>query len=438
MAGEALSVPGLRLGARSESWLADAGYLALLLLVFVSLSPFAIREPVALAAGESGFAGSGDIVRQIAYLGVFALVAFSAVRQSGPVVLRSVSPLLFVLLAWCLLSASWAAEPDVSFRRAVLASVIVVSAMMSVSVVGPGRALVLLRTVLAGVLIVNWLSIALVPQAIHLAGEADPGLIGDWRGLYFHKNIAGSITAITAILFFFSMLRSRHIVDFILFIAAVLFTVMTRSKSSIGLLPVALVFGLIYRVAWRRGIDRVIVGVAAGLAAIVICAVAATHWNTISHILEDPTQFTGRAAIWQGELAFISDHPLLGSGYGTFADTGALSPLHNYVGDAWVQNVSHGHNAYLQLLVTIGGIGFALSMLVLVIVPLWTFLREDSSQIEFKALLFAIFVFVVLHNALESDFLEGDSAVWLAFLLMLAMLQNLRKAPQPAGAEVAA
>jgi exopolysaccharide production protein ExoQ len=435
MAGEAVSAAGVRLDVRSESWLADAGYLALLLLVFVSLSPFAIRDPVALAAGESGFASSGDFVRQIAYLGAFALIAYSALRQNGSVALRSVSPLLFALLLWCLMSASWAAEPGVSFRRAVLASVIVVSAMMSVSTVGPGRALVLLRTVLAGVLIVNWLSIAFVPQAIHLAGETDPGLVGDWRGLYFHKNIAGSITAITAILFFFSMLRSRHIIDGILFIAAVVFTFMTHSKSSIGLLPVALAFGLIYRVAWRRGIDRVIVGVVAALAAIVICAVAATHWNAISHILEDPTQFTGRAAIWKGEIAFIRDHLLLGSGYGTFADTGALSPLHNYVGDAWVQNVSHGHNAYLQLFVTIGGIGFALSILVLVIAPLWAFLRADDSQIEFRALLFAIFIFMILHDALESDFLEGDSPAWLAFLLMLAMLQSLGRSPRSRSAE---
>ena len=427
MAGEALLAPLPGLGVRSESWLADAGYLALLLLIFVSLSPFAIRDPVALAAGESGFSSAGDVVRQIAFLAVFAVIAYSALRQNGPAALGSVSIPLLVLLAWCLLSASWAVEPDVSFRRAVLASVIVVSAMMSVSTVGPERALVLLRVVLAGVLIVNWVSIPLIPQAVHLAGETDPGLVGDWRGLYFHKNIAGSVSAVTAIVFFFSMLRTRRIADVALFMAAVVFTVMTRSKSSIGLLPIALVFGLIYSFAWRRGIDRFIVGVAAGLIAIVVVAAAATHWSAISHLLEDPTQFTGRAAIWQGEIAFIGDHPLLGSGYGTFADTGALSPLHNYVGDAWVQNVSHGHNAYLQLFVTIGGIGFALSVLVLVLAPLRTFLHEDGSQVEFKTLLFAIFVFVVLHNALESDFLEGDSAVWLAFLLMLAMLKSLRK-----------
>jgi exopolysaccharide production protein ExoQ len=434
MAAEAQSVSEMRFAARSESWLADAGYLAFLLLIFVGLAPFAVRDPVMLAAGESGFAGAGDAMRQIAFLGVFALIAVSAFREAGPVAMRSVPPMLLALLTWCLLSALWATEPDVSFRRAVLAAVIVVSAMMSVSTIGPERALTLLRYVLAGVLIINWFSIALVPQAIHLPGETDPGLVGDWRGLYFHKNIAGSVTAITAIVFFFAMLRSRRLVDFALFLGAVVFTAMTHSKSSLGLLPVGLALGLVYRFAWRRGIDRAIVGLAVVLVLIVAAVAAAMDWNAIAHVLEDPTQFTGRAAIWQGEIAFIGDHPLLGSGYGTFADTGALSPLHNYVGDAWVQNVSHGHNAYLQLLVTIGGIGFALSVLVLIAGPLTSFLREDGTKIEFMALLFAIFTFMVLHNGLESDFLEGDSPAWVAFLLMLAMLRGLRNAPNRAEA----
>jgi O-antigen ligase len=424
MAAETLTAPRLTFGARYGDWPAEAGYLAFLLLIFVSLSPFAIRDPVTLAAGESGFAGSGDVLRQFSFLAVFAWIGISTFRQQGAVALPGVPTMFAVLLAWCLLSALWAAEPDVSFRRAVLAAVIVVSATMSVSAVGPERALVLFRYVLAGVLIVNWISIPLVPQAVHLPGEADPGLVGDWRGIFFHKNIAGSVTAITAILYFFSTFQSRRAVDFMLFAAATIFVVMTHSKSSLGLLPVALVLGLIYRLAWRRGIDRFMVGAVVGLIAVAGLAAAIADWAVIAHVFDDPAQFTGRAAIWQGEIAFIVDHPLLGSGFGTFADTGALSPLHNYVGDAWVRHVSHGHNAYLQLFVTIGGIGFLLSVAALVIAPLMKFLRENGSAIGIKTPLFAVFAFMIFHNMLESDFLEGDSPAWVAFVLILAMLNG--------------
>jgi O-antigen ligase len=145
----------------------------------------------------------------------------------------------------------------------------------------------------------------------------------------------------------------------------------------------------------------------------------------VERLLTDPAEFTGRVAIWQAELAFIRDHPLLGAGFGSFADTGALSALYNYVSDKWVQGEAHGHNAYLQLCVTIGGVGFVLAMLALVVQPALAFRRiEERAEIAVYAPLFAIFAFVVVHNSLESDFLEGDSPIWVAFLLMLGCLHS--------------
>jgi exopolysaccharide production protein ExoQ len=90
-----------------------------------------------------------------------------------------------------------------------------------------------------------------------------------------------------------------------------------------------------------------------------------------------------------------------------------------------VDAVSHGHNGYLQVLVTIGGTGFALTMLAAVIAPLvrfWTLDRPDGDG--FKPMLMALFVFAILHNFMESDFLEGDAAPWAALLLTIAALNS--------------
>ncbi len=146
-------------------------------------------------------------------------------------------------------------------------------------------------------------------------------------------------------------------------------------------------------------------------------------------MLEDPTEFTGRAAIWQAELAFARDHLFLGSGFGTFADTGSLSPLHNYVAGSWVEAVAHGHSGYLQILVTIGGVGLLLTVVALIVLPAVKFWQMDGSDLDLKAMLFALFVFFVAHNFMESDFLEGDAPAWVAYLVMLAFLYRLpRKA----------
>ena len=418
-------------GARPRTliapWITETAFIGFLLLIFVSLEPFALRDPAVLALGESGFSGAGDVWRQVLYLAVFAVIAASTLDRRGLSAIEAVPVLLVVLLGWCVLSAAWAAEPGITVRRVGLEFVIVLSAMLGVSTLGVERSLRLLYWVLAGVLVVNWVSIFVLPQAIHLSNEIDPSLIGDWRGLYFHKNIAGSVSAISALIFLYYAFARRSWIDGLLFVGAAGFMIGTRSKSSIGLLPVAIVFGAIYRAAWKRGLDKAIVSIAFLLALALVAIVLRVDAAGISRLLEDPTEFTGRTAIWHAEIAFIHDHLLLGSGFGSFADTGSLSPLHNYVSGSWIETVAHGHNAYLQLLVTIGGVGFALAMLCFVVFPGIAFWRTDASELALKSLFFSIFVFMLLHNFLESDFLEGDGPAWVAFLLMLAMMRPLRR-----------
>lgn len=407
--------------------LCEFSFVVFLLLIFVTLKPFAVRDLTLLPAGDSG-SGAANVWRQVSYLGAFALIVLSGWRSVGSRMFQAVPVTLALLLVWCLMTALWAQAPDVALRRAGLEVVIALSAMLGVQAVGAERAMTLLRCVLGIVLLVNFASIALVHQAVHLPDETDKQLIGNWRGLYYHKNIAGAVTAITAILFFFRALDSKRMAHWLLVAGAVIFTIMTRSKTSFGLLPVALSAGLLFRYTRRDSIERWIL-LALGASAVTVAALAvAVDLHAIERFLTDPTQLTGRIAIWQGEFAFIRDHPLLGAGFGSFADTGQLSPLYNYVADKWVQGEAHGHNAYLQLCVTIGGVGFALAMLAFVVQPLSAFRAMDERpELERYAPLFALFVFVVMHNFVESDFLEGDGPAWVAFLLTLGCLQPRRQ-----------
>jgi O-antigen ligase len=433
MANEGLAIDVNR--ARQASWIDEAVLLAFLLLAFVGLSPFAPPPPAVAAFGEVGTTGAGDLARQLCYLAVFAAIVIGAVRTFRTAAFSFVPILLVLLLAWCLLSAAWSGEPGVTLRRAGLAVVLVISAMLSVETVGAERSLVLWRWVLAAVLIVNIAAIHFIPQAVHLAGETDANLVGDWRGLYGHKNIAGSVGAMTAIVFLFTPRATpsvlRKSLDVAIAVAAVGFTVMTRSKSSLGLLVIALVVGIVYRIAWKKDLDRIIVVVVGVMLAIVIAAFVIADQSTVVRLFADPQEFTGRTEIWAAEIAYIRDHALFGAGFGTFSDTGGLSPLHNYVGNSWVGEASHGHNGYLQLLMTVGVIGFLLAFAGLVVAPALAFWKRGG-DIEMKALLFALFAFLLLHNVMETDFLEGDGVTWVGYLLMLAMLGNLsRREPAP-------
>jgi len=324
------------------------------------------------------------------------------------------------------LSALWSPEPDVTIRRVGLEVVVVLSVVLGINNLGVERCLRILRLVLALVLIVNWISIPILPQAVHLPNETDPSIVGDWRGLYFHKNITGAVCAVSAMLFLYYAIRDKSRADWLLLAATIGFLIMTRSKSSMGLLPLAVGAGAIYYWAWRRPLDRAIISIVALLFAALAATLILLNYDAIAHILADPQEFTGRTAIWQAEAGFIRDHPWLGSGFGSFADTGALSPLHDYVGASWVDAVSHGHNGYLQLTVTLGFVGLALGLIAVILTPAAAFWRIDDMDRLLKAFLFSLFVFFVFHNLTESDFLESDGASWVVFLMMMAALRDYR------------
>jgi exopolysaccharide production protein ExoQ len=420
MASDTLTHPS------SRRWIDDAVFLAFLLLAFVGVAPFSPPPPEGLAGTAVVQTGAGDMLRQVCYLAVFAAIVLGAFRQRGLKAFSSFPLVLLALLVWCVASALWSPEPAVTLRRSGLAVVLVVSAMLSVQNVGAERSLAVWRWVLLAVLIVNIVSVKFIPAAMHLPGEADPQLVGNWRGLYGHKNIAGSVGAMTALIFLFTPFKTLKgkLFDLAVVGLAVFFTAMTHSKSSLGLLAVAMAMGGVYRLAWRREIDRVIAVVVGGLVMTAATVFLIADQSAIVRLFDNPQEFTGRTEIWRAELAYIRDHPLFGAGFGSFSDTGKLSPLYHYIG-GWVTGVSHGHNGYLQLLVTIGGIGFALAFVSLIVLPAVEFWRRGDTAL--KALLFSLFVFLLLHNLMETDFLQGDGVTWVAYLLMIAMLGGARR-----------
>src|SRR3954447_4092125 len=103
--------------------LAELGYVLFLLLVFVSLHPFAIREMSLLPLGTSGN-GEGDALRQVCFLGTFALIAFSAFQARGSDIARAMPLTLALLLGWCLATSLWSPAPMIAMRRAALEVVI--------------------------------------------------------------------------------------------------------------------------------------------------------------------------------------------------------------------------------------------------------------------------------------------------------------------------
>lgn len=433
-AGAAPSAKPNRLArALAPAALAESGFVAFLLLVFVGVAPFTTQD--GRPAADLAASGAGDALRQISYLLTFAIIAGAGFKLRGTAALRAVPPVFAVLLLWCIASAAWSLDPGVTLRRAVLLCVVSASVLVSVETIGAARCFKLLFYVLAAVVAIDWISIALVPQAKHLPDDFETSVVGDWRGVHGHKNVAGAFYANAAMIFLFFGAVTRRRSAFVLALASLGFLVGTQSKSSLALLPIAIAAGVVFRAAGRNRLNRQIAAVAGALLATIVLAAASAWWATIATDLRNPELFTGRTAIWQAEWAYIRDHPLLGSGFGSFAYTGKTSPIYQYIDTAWAGAVANGHQGYLELLLTVGLPGFLLAGVCLALEPLARLARPSRLPSDVKALLFAMFVFFFAHNFMESDFLKTDGAEWVTFLLVLAMLRSSRLAATPDSAQ---
>jgi O-antigen ligase len=421
MANESFALPYTQSRLAGTGVLPAIAFTLFLALVFIGLEPFNPRLDVSAYGGVT----RGDALRQVSYVLVFGLILFASAQAYGLAMARAVPLTIGLLLAWCLASMLWAEQPSVVIRRAGLEVIVVLSVFLGVEAVGAQKAFAIWKWMLLAILVVNWLSIPVIPAAKHFATEMDTALIGNWRGLYGHKNITGAVCAITAIVFLFTRNGKGNWFGILVALAATGFLLNAHSKSSLGFLPLAAAAGLAYRYCWKDGLSRAIVTVLGATLLLALGLATIFYADALNKLLSDPTEFTGRSAIWAAELAFIADHPLLGSGFGTFANAGGPSPLAPYatsIDTDWVQTVSHGHNGYLQVFVTIGGVGFLLTMLGVVVSPAMRFWQLNRS--EMRPLLFALFAFTLLHNVMESDLLEGDGVSWTTMLLVIAMLRS--------------
>ena len=91
---------------------------------------------------------------------------------------------------------------------------------------------------------------------------------------------------------------------------------------------------------------------------------------------DDPT--TGRVHFWRGTLGIIKDHPLLGTGLGSFA----AAYTHYDTGNG-LYRLEQAHNDYLQVLSDAGVVGGALGLFFLAAL-FWTALRRMQSRDRFR------------------------------------------------------
>ncbi|BBC70944.1 conserved hypothetical protein [Altererythrobacter sp. B11] len=384
-----------------------------------------------LAGGTLALAGSaGSVVNQTAFLGALGLALVAAQPWKNPARLLVLPASLVVALGWTWLSVVWSISPADTIRRAALLTTVTFTAFLTVRQVGYERSISTLRVLLAVALVMSLVVCTLIPsvgvQYMSVLTEKNYG--GTWRGVFIDKNACGQFCLVTVLFFAFSRFRRRHLVlRGVVILLAVFLLYKTQSKTSLGILAIALSCGV---VALYNRSFRVFLVPLAGYA---IVGLALSYDRIIApfrNALHDPDAFTGRGAIWEALARYLHDHWLLGTGYGAFWGVGDRSPIYALSHEDWVRNILTGHNGYLDVWTSIGLPGLVLVVGSTLVIPL---LKCFARHIPPKdtALLSSMIVGVAGISLTESVLFNTDFTLNILLMVTVALIAERYRVRTP-------
>lgn len=304
---------------------------------------------------------AGSPHRQVAsavlgLLGACALVSKRCAAQLRPS--GMLAGLLTAYLAFLLLSVGWADEPELTLRR------MIAFALFVVAVVGVVR--LLPREDLVSFALFGSTAYVLVAIAAEAASGAFDPLDAEYRfsGVY-HPNTIGSFAAVLVMAA--ACTNPRRLRPSLLVAAAVggtIVVLLTRSRSALVGLLVAL--AIRWLVAARLSRTVFVLAVCAWIAAAAFLMVGEAGPGLRDAFLSvrsdsNVETLSGRTALWDELLRYVSQRPVLGYGFGSFWDARRVQEI--YLAQRWP--VTEAHSTYIQQLLDVGAVGLTLYLLII-------------------------------------------------------------------------
>jgi len=216
---------------------------------------------------------------------------------------------------WCAASVVLSWEPALAARRLIFTLMIMGMAAIALLLPKNQRHFSdMMAAMVLAILALCYLGVALEPQpVVHQATDfLEPVHAGEWRGLFFQKNIAG----VTMVLFVFvgmfvARARSFGLGALIVLLSAI-FLGFTQSETAMAMLPLTLILSAV--VARLRRPAPAIALVAALLAGFNLFTIGTVFVEPVRHLVEEllpDHSFTGRIELWQFAVEHVMQHVYL-------------------------------------------------------------------------------------------------------------------------------
>jgi O-antigen ligase len=400
-------------------------FIGTLLLVWISLRPF--EDLATLQVGD--VTTGNEFPTYAAFGGLAVLTLMLAMRENTQGLATLLSPALVLFAGWLCFTVLLSFDPSTSIRRfALTAFVVAVAASLPLLAKSQQELMRWFGIAALVLLAVCYLGILLAPKlSIHLATDLqEPGLAGNWRGSFGHKNVASGIMAMLLFVGIY-VLRAGGVLSGLAIVGLVsLFMQYSAGKSSLTLcISVLLLTSLtsVVRSFWGRAV--MLLTPLALLNMFSVGAVMSESLAEIAKLLPLDSSFTGRSDIWGFALQSLQGRLATGYGFASFWGSSAMQNLPE--GKEWAAFAAHSHNGYLDTTLGMGLPGLVLLIVAVVVKPLRDFQAADEggNNGPLAMMFLRIWLFGLYLSSMESFFLDRADPLWFTFLLAVFGLHYL-------------
>ncbi len=252
---------------------------------------------------------------------------------------------------------------------------------------------------------------------------------GAWRGLFIHKNMAGSFFALTSTLLYFEAFyyqRSKINLYTPLFLLSCLFVVLAHSTTAIFILLGCIgsfhVMIIVTRLSTARAKLWLLIAYASLLT--VGYTLLTTYLEDILAFFGKDPSLTGRTGLWDVLVQLSFEKPLLGYGLGIFHRPQIMLQFASEFG--W--EAKSTHSSYVDIIL---GVGYPTAILFLVLLvrsaigALLT-TTPSSQHASFSAMLVGVVVGALLFSAASSGAMLSTGIVWLLLFSCLLICSSIK------------
>ena len=243
--------------------------------------------------------------------------------------------------------------------------------------------------------------------------------MGQWRGVFDHKNTLGSIMAIAIFteLYLLALGNWRPIWRFGLLSIYFILLILSQSVTSLLCTVIYLVGTAVYSVGKHDKLAGLVVAITLGLPLLLLQLGLWYNADFLLSFLGKDATLTGRTDLWLAVLDLIKRSPLLGWGYmATWVPT---DPQIAAINQELQWSVPSAHSAYLDVTLQLGLVG--LGLLLMIIAIAWqrarACCRKGVLPLGWFSLLFI--VGALFYSISESGLGENQNPQWLILIVFI-------------------